>query len=198
MRRLALLLALTAAVTVTPVPATNAALATDDLYWSSFVARDRNRRVYVVEARVEDTTGGAQLVVDIRRRCGSCGRQVYAKTLKPREWTVRTIESFGPECQCFSATVETKFAGVPLKIDWIWDPEGGGGPAGSTFVWNAVTANNLLNVSCFGSGYHSSTPNPLGGGAPAPPPDAKEFPDKLPAGFEIDAYGGPGCHTRAP
>lgn len=197
MRRAALLLALACAATALPATRSGAGSATVDVYRSHFLAVDRAGRAYSIGATVEDRPAGAQLVVEIRRRCGSCRAAVYAKTLAPGDLVVRQVPT-SPECQCMSASVSTKFGGKPLTIDWVWDPEQGATPSGGGVEWTAVSANNLVNVSCFGSGTVTSTPDPFSDEEPAPPERAKEFPKRLPPGFRSDILGGPGCYVERP
>ena len=196
MRRAALLV-LVMAANVAPAPASDAGPFTAEVYRSHFLARDRAERTYTIEAVLHDRPAGAMLVLEIRRRCGSCRADVYAKTLKPGELIVRQIPP-GPECQCLSTTVDTKFGGRPLRIDWAWDPEQGLAPADGGLEWSAVTANTLMNVSCFGSGTRTSTPEVLTGEAPEPPAGAREFPKKLPAAFEADPLAAPSCYAESP
>ena len=193
----ALLLVLIAAANVLPAPVSNAGAFTDDVYRSRFLARDRAERTYSIDATVEDRPAGALLVLEIRRQCRSCRADVYAKTLKPGDLVVR-YTSPGAECQCMFATVEAKFGGRPLRIDWVWDPEQGVAPADGGLQWTAVTANNLMNVSCFGSGTLTSTPQPLAGDAPEPPRGARDFPKEMPPGFKADPLAGPSCDVESP
>lgn len=198
MRRAALLLvvAITAPL-ATPV-ASDAGAATADVYRSEFVARDRDGRAYVVEAMVEDRPAGMQLVLELRRRCGGCRAEVYAQTLQPGDVIVRQPSATNPGCQCMSATVTTKFGGEELRIDWAWDLEQNSGPAGDGYEWAAVTANNLANVSCFGSGTYRTTPDAFSGDEPQPPKGAKPFPKKMPRPFRADLFARPGCHAESP
>lgn len=196
MRRVALLV-LVMAVNVFPAPVSNAGEFTADVYESHFLARDRGGRAYTIDAMLEDRPGGALLVLEVRRRCGSCRADVYAKTLKPDELIVRPTPP-GLECQCLSTTVDTKFGGEPLRIDWAWDPEQGATPVDGGVEWSAVTANTLMNVSCFGSGTRTSTPEVLTGDAPEPPANAREFPKKLPRAFEADPLAAPSCYAESP
>jgi hypothetical protein len=197
MRRAALLLVLACAATALPATSSTAGFATVDVYRSDFLAVDRDGRTYEIGATVEDRPAGAQLVVEVRRRCDSCRAAVYAKTLAPGDLIVRQVPTT-PECQCMSATVSTKFGGKPLTIDWVWDPEQGASPSGGGVQWTAVTANTLMNVSCFGSGTVTSTPDPLSGDEPARPERAKEFPKKLPPAFRADLIAAPGCYVEWP
>ncbi len=197
MRRAAIVLAMAAAASVVPAPAAPAGLATADVYRSQFLAVDRGGRTYSIEATVEDRPAGTQLVLEVRRRCEACKPVVYAKALEPGQLRVNYL-SFGAECQCFSARVETKFGGKPLTIDWAWDPEQDAAPAGGSVEWATVTANNLLNVGCFGTGSVTSTPQAFSGEPPAPPAGAKEFPKKMPAPFRADPMNAPGCHADRP
>lgn len=197
MRRAGALLLVALVAGMLSPAASDAGVVTTDVYRSRFVAVDRFDRSYVVDALVEDSPAGTLLVVEVRRRCGSCKPDVYAKALDAGEFTFRYL-TFGAECQCLAATVETKFGGKPLSIGWVWDPEKGRPGPDNTIVWPAVTANNLMNVACFGSGDLVSTADGLFGGAPEPPPGAKEFPKKLPLGFRIDQLGAPGCFAERP
>ena len=198
MRRAAtvLVVALAAAGLVPSGPSTAGEM-TDDVYRSHFLARDRDDRVYVVDAVVEDRPAGGLLVLEIRRRCRSCEAEVYAKTLAPGEVAVNYL-SLGLECQCIRANVEAKFGGETLSLSWAWDPEQGQPSPGGTVEWPAVTANNLMNVSCFGSGSLVSAPSPFSGDPPETPRGAREFPKRLPRGFRVDPSGAPGCHVETP
>lgn len=191
----ALLVAACLAAILSPAPS-NAGDVTADVYRSRFAAHDRDGRVYMVDAAVEDRPAGALLVLEVRRRCASCRPDVYAKTLGPDDFTVSYL-TFGTECQCFAAGVDAKFGRKPLAIDWVWDPAEGDATA-DRVEWGAVTANNLMNVACFGSGSLTSMPDPFSGEPPAPPAGAREFPQKLPPGFKIDPLGAPGCYSEGP
>lgn len=185
------------AATMFPAPGSQAGAFTADVYRSHFLARDRAERMHTIEATLHDHPAGALLVLEVRRRCGSCRAGVYAKELKPGELIVRQTPP-GAECQCLSTTVETKFGGAPLRIDWVWDPEQGAAPAEGGLEWGAVTANTLMNVSCFGSGTRTSTPEVLGGDAPEPPQGARDFPKKLPGAFKADPLAAPSCYAESP
>lgn len=198
MRRSLLLLVLSIAAPLFPAPASTAGTATIDVYRSHFEARDRIGRVYTFDAVVEDRPAGAQLVLEVRRRCPSCRPEVYAQTLKPGDLLVRQLNPASTECQCMGASVTTKFGGKELRIEWGWDVEQGGAPAGDGYEWTAVTANNLLNVSCFGTGTYRTTPDPFSEEAPEPPKGAQPFPKKMPAGFKADLFGRPGCYYETP
>lgn len=197
MRRAVALVALAlAAGMLSPAPS-GAWVVTSDVYSSRFVALDRDGYSYVVDAVVDDRPAGTLLVLEVRRRCASCKPEVYAKTLGPGEFRVNYL-TFGVECQCVTATVETKFGGKPLAIAWMWDPEQARPRPDNATAWPAVTANNLMNVSCFGSGGVVSAPDPLYGEAPEPPRGAREFPKELPRGFRANPLARPGCYAERP
>lgn len=196
MRRVALLLVAAVAGAVVPATTSGAGFATTDVYRSHFDAVDRAGYRYSIDAVVEDRPAGAQLVLEVRRRCRACRASVYVKSLGRGELSVRQVPT--PECQCMSASVSTNFGGKTLEIDWVWDPEQGGGPSGGGFEWTAVTANNLMNVSCFGAGTATSVPDPFSGEEPRPPKGAREFPKEMPAQFRVDVVARPGCHAESP
>ena len=198
MRRGAVVLAVVAVAALLPGPAPDAATGTTDVYRSHFLARDRGGHTYSIDALVEDRPAGAQIVLEIRRRCASCRADVYAKTLGPGDVLVAPLGAASPECQCISASVTTKFGGKTLRLEWRWDVEQHSGPADGGYEWAAVTANTLLNVSCFGTGSFSTTPDPFSGDAPEPPKGAKKFPKEMPRAFRADLLARPGCHVDSP
>lgn len=197
MKRLALALVLAALAAVLPAAPSGAGVVTTDVYYSRFLAVDRDGRTHEIEAVVDDRPSGALLVLTLRRQCGSCRADVYAKKLTFEEFDVR-YDSARAECVCFIASVETKFAGAPLRIEWLWDPEQGGAPAGDGYRWDAVTANNLVNVGCFGEGTVTSSPNLLSGEDAPKPKGARKFPKKTPRDFVPEWPRIPGCHTESP
>lgn len=181
-----------------PVVPAGAGLATADVYRTHFLVHDRADRVWTVDAVVEDRPAGAQLVVEIARRCRSCEPQVYVKTLKPGAFAVNEIGAASPECQCMSARVKARFGGKKLTIEWAWDPEQGGAPVDGGYEWSAVSANNLLNVGCYGTGSVTSTPDVFSGEEPQPPKGARAFPDEMPAPFRASVLAAPGCFVDTP
>lgn len=198
MRRAAVLIAVALVTPLLPASVSDAGIATTDVYRSHFLARDRAGRAYVVDAVVEDRPGGAQLVLEVRRRCASCRADVYARALGPGDIAVSPPSVASPDCQCMFASVTTKFGGKELRIEWAWDVEQHGGPAGDGYEWATVTANNLMNVSCFGSGTYTTTPDPLSSDAPRPPEGAKPFPKEMPHAFRPQLFATPGCYSDTP
>lgn len=198
MRRALLPLVLALVAPSFAAPVSDAAPASSDLYRSRFVASDRAGRPHVVDATVEDRPGGTQLVLEIRRRCASCRSDVYVKELGPGEFLVAPLTVTSPECQCMSARATARFGGKKLQIEWAWDVGQHGAPEGDGYEWATVTANNLMNVSCFGSGTYRTTPDPLSGDAPEPPKGAKPFPKEMPKGFDADLFVRPGCYAESP
>jgi hypothetical protein len=200
-RRIALVL-VAAAVGLTLFPVSSpAGIATDDVYRSELVVRDRDGRPHEIDIVVDDRPSGTLLTFTLKRRCGSCRAEVYAKTLRGDEFTVHSPPLGTPllECQCLVASVDTKFGGRPFNIGWIWDPEQGGAPSGDGYRWAAVTANNLLNVGCFGSGTYTATPSDLLTGEAAPKPKgAEEFPKEMPARFKAKWPRMPACYSESP
>lgn len=197
MKRVALLLAISGLMPLVVAPASDAGTFTADVYRSHFLARDRNGVAYSVDAVVEDRPGGTQLVLEVRRRCKACRAEVYVRELGPGDFAL--VPPVGvTECVCMGAFVHTKFGGKELRIEWRWDLEQDGGPAGDGYEWVTVTANNLMNVSCFGTGTYTATPDPLSGEAPQRPKGAQPFPKEMPRGFQEDIMGSPGCHVESP
>lgn len=196
MRRAVLLLAAAVIVPLLPAPASYAGTMATDVYRSRFFASDRAGRAYTIDALVEDRAAGGQLLLKVRRRCASCRADVYVRPLKPGDLLVRPVPT--TECQCMFASVSAKFGGKELRIEWGWDLEQHSGPAGDGYEWATVTANNLMNVSCFGSGTYRTTPDPFSEEAPQPPRGAKEFPKKMPAPFKVDIVARPSCYVESP
>lgn len=197
MRRIVLVLVVACVAPLLPAPLSRAGTATTDVYRSHFLAHDRAGRAYSFEAVVEDRPAGAQLVLEVRRRCESCRASVYAKALEADEFVSR-FEPANPDCQCMTAAVTTKFGGKELRIGWSWDLEQGGSPEGGGYRRAAVTANTLMNVSCFGSGTFTTSPDPFSPDPPPRPKGARPFPDEMPAAFEADVLARPGCHAETP
>ena len=195
MRRLVSLLVLAC---LTPVVPAEAGVVTADVYRSHFLAYDRWDRVWSVDAVVEDRPAGAQLLVEIARRCRSCKPQVYAQKLRPGAFVVNEIGAASPGCQCMSAMVKARFGGKKLRIEWAWDPEQGGAPADGGYEWTAVSANNLVNVGCYGTGSVTSTPDVFSGQEPRPPKGARSFPKEMPTSFKADVLARPGCFVESP
>lgn len=195
MRRFVALLVLAC---VAPVVPADAGIATVDVYRSSFLAVDNRDRAWSMDVVVEDRPAGAQLVVEVARRCASCKPEVYAKKLGEGDFVVSQLAAANPECQCMSAAVTARFGGKRLRVEWAWDPEQGGSPADGGTQWTAVSANNLLNVSCYGTGSVTSTPDPLSDEEPRRPKGARAFPKEMPSPFEASVLATPGCFVESP
>lgn len=198
MRRVAVFLAVALVTPLLTASVSGAGIATTDVYKSHFLAHDRAGRAYSVDAVVEDRPAGAQLVLEVRRRCASCHADVYARPLGPGDLIVRQASLANPECQCMYASVTTKFGGKELRIEWAWDLEQHSGPAGDGYEWTTVTTNTLMNVSCFGSGTYTTTPDAFSSDAPRPPKGAKPFPKEMQRAFEPQLFARPGCHADSP
>jgi hypothetical protein len=198
MRRAAVFLAVALVTPLLPASVSRAGIATTDVYRSHFLAHDRAGRAYTVDVVVEDRPAGTQLVIEVRRRCASCRADVYARVLGPGDLIVRQPSVANPECQCLSASVTTKFGGKELRIEWAWDLEQHSGPAGDGYEWATVTANTLMNVSCFGSGTYTTTPDPFSSEGPRPPKGARPFPKEMPRAFEPMRFAAPGCYSDTP
>lgn len=197
MKRAALLAIVSLFAPLLAPAASHAGAYTTDVYRSRFLAFDRDGRVHSIEALVEDRPSGTQLVIEVRRRCGGCRAAVYAAELKPGDLVVRR-PSADAECQCMYATVETRFGGKKMRLDWVWDVEQGGRPVDGGYEWDAVTANNVLNLGCFGTGSVTTTPDPFSGEAPEPPGRAKPFPKEMPGPFKADILARPSCYAERP
>lgn len=197
MRRVALLVTIALLAPLLTPAASLAGRYTTDVYRSHFLAVDRAGRAYAIDALVEDRPAGGRLVLEVRRRCGGCRADVYSKALKPGDVVVRQ-PSPNAECQCMGASVTARFGGKEMRLDWVWDLEQGGRPSDGGYEWDAVTANNVLNVGCFGTGSATSTPDPFSGDVPDPPPGARPFPRKMPRQFKVDILARPGCYAERP
>lgn len=173
------------------VPAARAQTPTTDVYRTSIGVTGRDSSRWVVTVTVTDGTERV-VKVQLRPRCNGCKVKTYQRILESGEFSSAPV--VGTECACESMTVATKFGGKRFSIEWLWDVEPGMG--GTTPAWTAVTAANLLNVSCYGEGTKNSSLDPLGqsgGGVDV----AKPFPAKLPSAF-AKAFPGPRCTSTTP
>ncbi len=175
-----------------PAPAAEPAVGILEQLTSRFRVTGRSGGRYLVDVAVRRFDGSSTAVVTITKRCGAsrCPQQVYVARLQQGELEITAT----------GAVLVTRFGGRPFEVQWAFgDPDPEAGPAERPVAIRryAVTANNALNVGCYGVGEARSVVVAAPGGLEEP--EGRPFPQNLPDPFVVwRGVTGPSCTTDSP
>jgi hypothetical protein len=174
------------------LPGTNASAAeVSEIYSSVFEVTGRNGRDYRITIEVQralPAAEGTPASVIIERICGRkrCPQRVFVQDVG---------DDLTVDAAAGTATLSTKFGGKDFEIGWaLGEPE----PVPESSLGYrryAVTANNSLNVGCYGVGEQRQSLSLDDAGAA---PEGKPFPEKMPHEFGASRVSRPRCTTESP